>query len=292
MHTTHQDNSADAGIVIVPASRFSIQELTDIYNLARTDYIVPMPMSVARMQAYIHNYDLSLTLSGVAVDRESGQPLGISMLGVRPKHTWITRLGVLPTKRRRGAGRALMAHMIARSQELDGITHIILEVIKNNIPAHKMFHKFGFRELRELLILRRPPGPPQAKVPPYIYHFLESEDAFALLEQRQDTPAWLTETASLRNAGHIYAVQVELSDGSQGWMTYQRTKHQLGRLVLQTTAGDPRSVAQTLAHALHQHHPRLDTKTENIAADDPHVPGLHDMGYMEVFRRIEMRLDL
>jgi hypothetical protein len=39
-------------------------------------------------------------------------------------------------------------------------------------------------------------------------------------------------------------------------------------------------------------HPAQDTNTENIACNDPHVPALWDLGYLESFRRIEMRLDL
>jgi hypothetical protein len=66
----------------------------------------------------------------------------------------------------------------------------------------------------------------------------------------------------------------------------------LGRLVLQTESGDPYCVGQALAHALHTRHPALDTKSENLPVNDPHWPALQAMGYVESFRRIEMRLDL
>ena len=34
---------------LVPAAQFSIEELTDLYNQTRLDYMVPMPMNPARM---------------------------------------------------------------------------------------------------------------------------------------------------------------------------------------------------------------------------------------------------
>ena len=36
----------------------------------------------------------------------------------------------------------------------------------------------------------------------------------------------------------------------------------------------------------------IHTHTENIAADDPHLPAFWEMGYFEVFRRVEMYRDI
>ncbi|MBN2003220.1 MAG: GNAT family N-acetyltransferase [Anaerolineae bacterium] len=269
------------------ATEFTIEELAEIYNQARSDYIVPMPMNAARLQEYIRNYDVALEHSVVAMDGE--QVLGLSMLGVRPQHTWITRLGVLPLQRRRGTGELLMGHHIERSRKLN-VKYITLDVIKNNTPAHRLFTKLGFQECRELLILRRPPGPPKVEVPQYQAHMLEFDEAVALLQQRKSVPSWLDETPSMVNAGNLHALEVELADGARGWVVYQRTIFQLGRLVLQTEAGNPREVARALAHALHTQNPVQDTKTENFPLLDPHLPGLQDMGYIESFRRIELHL--
>lgn len=276
----------DTPVELVLATEFTIEELTRFYNQARVDYIVPMPMNPARLNAYIHNYDVDLSRSVVAMS--GGQVLGLSMLGVRPDHTWVTRLGVLPVKRRRGAGLRLMQDHIQRSRDL-GADYMVLEVIKNNIPAHRLFVKLGFHETRELLILRRPPGPPKIELPPYHTTLLGEAAAVSLLRQRRSVPSWLDETPSLIKAGNLRALRVELSNGGRGWLVYQSTVFQLGRLVLQTEAGDPQEVGCALAHALHTHHPLQDTKTENIPLGDPHLPGLYDMHYIESFRRIEMR---
>ena len=85
---------------LVPANHFTYEQLVDAYNQTRIDYVVPMPMNVARMREYSRVYDIDLARSVVALEDNIMQGLG--MLGVRDNRTWITRLGVLtsgPTER-------------------------------------------------------------------------------------------------------------------------------------------------------------------------------------------------
>jgi ribosomal protein S18 acetylase RimI-like enzyme len=175
----------DSAIQLVPASYFSIDQLVAAYNQTRVDYLVPMPMNAARLAEYVRMYDVDLDRSWVAVDGD--QILGLAMLGVRPDRTWITRLGVLPVKRRRGTGEALMRALLDASDQL-GIGCTCLEVIKHNTPAHTLFLKLGFSETRELLILRRPPGP-SIEVPVAEVEWLDRAAALALLDTRPATPA-------------------------------------------------------------------------------------------------------
>jgi ribosomal protein S18 acetylase RimI-like enzyme len=278
-----------AAVELVPASRFTFEELTQAYNQTRVDYIVPMPMNADRLREYVQNYDVNLDASVVSL--EGDQILGLAMLGLRLPGAWITRLGVLPVKRRRRTGQRLMAYLIAYSRRSQ-VSHVQLEVIKGNIPAHRLFLKLGFRETRELLVIRRPPCLPPDIAQPYNVEFLESEQATELLRRRTSCPSWLDEAPSLINAGQLAALRVELDGGDRGWLVYQESIFQLGRLVPQTTAGDPYQVALALMHALHTRHPAADTKSENLPANDPHWPALQAMGYIESFRRVEMRLDL
>lgn len=276
-------------VELVPASQFAFDELTNAYNQTRVDYIVPMPMNATRLREYVHNYDVDMDLSAVAMAGQ--QILGLVMLGVRPRHTWITRLGVLPVKRRCGAGQLLMEHLIEQSCRQDA-DYVVLEVIKGNMPAHCLFRKLGFRDVRELLVLRRPPGPPAVDVNSYSAQALDYHHALALSRQRRSTPSWLDEVPSLENAGNLAALRVELETGDRGWMVYQNRVFQLGRLALQTEVGDPYRVGHALLHAFHTRYPAQDTHTENLPADDPHWPALQEAGYLEAFRRIEMRLDI
>jgi len=275
--------------VLRRASEFTIEALTNAYNQTRVDYIVPMPLNARRLREYIHNYDIDMERSAVAT--LDGHILGISMLGVRPGRCWCSRLGVLPIKRRRGTGRMLMTDHIQTAREL-GVGHMILEVIKDNVPAYNLFTQLGFRSTRVLLILRRPPGPLKDGVGSYRVTFLEPDEIADLLAQRRSVPSWLDEMPSMLHLSDLGALRVELANGGRGWVVYQSSVFQLSHLVLQTEAGDPREVARALVHALHSEYEIQDTNTENLPLDDPHLLGLLDMGYIESFRRIEMRLDL
>lgn len=274
---------------LIQASKFTFDELVKVYNRGRVDYIVPMPMSALSLREYVRNYDVDLEKSAVAM--LNGKPVGLNMLGIRPGRAWITRLEVLPAKRGLRIGQRLMECLIAHAHRLEA-PYVILEVIKNNVPAHRLFRKLGFRETRMLLVIRRPPGPPTHKAPSYAVQYLNQEQAIELLSRRQSIPSWLDETPSLLNAGSLAALRVELENGDRGWLVYQKTPLQLGRLVLQTEVGDPHQVGLALIRALYARYPGTDTKSENLPIYDPHWPAMQEAGFIEAFRRIEMRLDM
>ncbi|MGC9398017.1 MAG: GNAT family N-acetyltransferase [Anaerolineae bacterium] len=282
---------------ILPASQFSLQTLTEAYNQTRIDYIVPMPMNVARLKAYIHHYDVDLDASAVAV-LDDGEILGLAMLGVRGDRTWITRLGVLPHERRHGTGETLMRYLIAQAHQR-GARQVSLEVIKDNWPAFYLFKKLGFVFTRELLVLRRPPRTMKQPTSAYQLELLSPETIETLLTRRRSQPSWLDETPSLRNAGQLEALRVTLTENAEtgqeeghGWIVFRHDLYQLSHLVIQAEAGDPERVVRALLHALHTHHPYHDTKFENLPAKSPYWPALKACGYLIAFRRLEMRLDL
>lgn len=279
----------ETSVDLIPASAFSLEELTEAYNHTRVDYLVPMPMNAARLREYVETYDVDMDCSVVAVD--GNEVLGLAMLGVREQRAWITRLGIIRSKRRQGTGWQLVTHLLDHARQKN-INRVIIEVIKNNVPAHSLFQKAGFCETRELLVLRRPPSPVKIKPPPAEIKTVGYAEAIHLLENRASIPSWIDERESLINAGNLAGFYVILADGSKGWLVYQNTVFQLGRLVIQTDEGDPLNVGRALLHHLHSVHPAQDTKTENLPKADPHWPAFQEMGYLEVFDRVEMRLQL
>lgn len=279
----------DSSVALIPASAFSFRELADAYNHTRVDYLVPMPMNANRLREYVEFYDVDMAASAVAVD--GNEVLGLAMLGVREKRAWITRLGVISRKRRQGTGQMLINHLLEQARQKN-LEDVILEVIKNNTPAHLLFLKNGFVETRDFLVLRRPPGEPAAaKIEATIdkIGYLEAVD---LLVQRTSKPSWLDEKESMLNIGNLEGFWATLPNGSEGWLVFQNTVFQLGHLVIQTESGDPLKVGQTLLYHLHSEHSAQDTKTENLPADDPHWPAFKELGYMVTFERIEMVLPL
>ncbi|MCC6259790.1 MAG: GNAT family N-acetyltransferase [Anaerolineales bacterium] len=274
----------DAKIKLLPASDFTLAELTGIYNQTRVDYLVPMPMNAARLAEYISTYDVSLKNSLVA--KQGDELRGVAMLGVRPDRAWITRLGVIPTTRRTGVGEALTVGLLEQAERLK-LNFDMLEVIKNNTPAHTLFRKLGFYEVGELLVLRRslilPPDPVVAEA-----ERLDRAEALILVGRNRGTQPWTNQSESLLNAQEVSGLHVTLVDGSRGWLVYQRQKFTLTRFIYKTEVGDPVRVAYAFLSHLHQQYPRLDTQLENIQVNDPHLPAFYKMGYVESFRRIEM----
>src|SRR5690349_16467502 len=222
-------------IKLLPASHFSIDDLTAIYNQTRVDYMVPMPMNAARLNEYISVYDVDLEHSLVAM--QGDELRGVAMLGVREGRAWITRLGVIPTTRRTGVGEALMVGLLEQAAHLN-IQFDMLEVIKNNVPAHTLFHKLGFYEIGELLVLRRSPTPPPDPVIAVSPRLDRAESLIAVGRGRRTQP-WTNQPDSLNNASEIAELDPSLADGSRGWLVYQRQKFTLTRFIYSTESGDP-----------------------------------------------------
>jgi len=275
-----------AAIKLIPASHFTFEQLTAIYNQTRVDYMVPMPMNAARLAEYVATYDVKLDHSLVAAT-PGGEMLGVAMLGLRAGRAWLTRLGVIPNTRRNGVGQALVAGLMEQAAQLS-IDFVMLEVIKHNLPAHQLFLKFGFREIGELLILRRPPRIPPLDPIVADAERLDRADALRLVGRGRGAQPWTNQSESLFNAYEVSGLHLTLADGSRGWLVYQRQKFILTRFAFKTEAGDPATVAYALLSHLHYQYPRLDTHTENIQINDPHLPAFHQIGYVESFRRIEM----
>ena len=272
-------------IQLVPASSFSIEQLTNIYNQTRVDYLVPMPMNAARLAEYVNVYDVDMDHSLVAM--QNGEMLGVAMLGVRNGRAWVTRLGVIPNTRRNGVGKALVSGLINQAEVL-GLDFVMLEVIKNNVPAHQLFLKLGFYEVGELLVLRRPPVPLTLDPVVADAQRLDRADALVLVGHDRGTQPWTNQSETLINAQDISGLWLTLADGTRGWLVYQRQKFTLTRFAFKTEKGDPVALARAFLWHLHYQYPRLDTQLENIQVNDPHLPAFYEMGYFESFRRIEM----
>lgn len=276
---------------LVRASQYSLQQLTEAYNKTRVDYLVPMPMTTRRLQEYIDVYDIDLTASVVALDGD--EILGLCMLAQRGPRVWLTRLGVLPTSRRHGAGRAMMEYVIAQAAERRAAC-INLEVITGNTPAYNLFIGLGFEEMRNLLILRRPPGqPPEASPPPGTsLTWLGAPEIIAYAAQRTRLPAWTNQVESLRNVDKIRGLYaIDHASETSGWVSFEQTMLQLKRIMIDAVNGSEPPASSLLYH-LHSRFATLDTIAENIPADLPYLDVFYAHGYVESFARIEMTLVL
>jgi ribosomal protein S18 acetylase RimI-like enzyme len=261
-----------------------------LYNQARVDYIVPMPMNGKRMEEYVHWYDVDLDASAVALNSD-GFETGVIMTGLRGDRSWATRLGVIPDRRGKHIGQYLMELLIEESVKRR-VRRVQLEVIKGNEPAIRLFQKLRFDPVRELLIIRRPPGPLPAGLVPEgteITHLAPSQIS-GYLERREPNVAWTEETPSLINSGNLQGLKLDLPSGESGWIVFQQTTFHLSHFVLSPDVGE--EMACALIGAVHHSYPKHDTKIENLPSDHPTWPSFQQLGYIEVFTRIEMYLHL
>lgn len=278
---------------LVPASRFTLQQLTDAYNQTRVDYLIPMPMTPPRLQEYIDSYDVDLDASAVAVEA-GGHILGLCMLGLREELGWITRLGVLPTTRRHGTGMALTNACIEQAVQR-GVQMLYLEVIIGNTPAHTLFLRLGFREVRKLLVLRRPPGPPPPEPipPPAHITWHTPEETLSFAANCPWRPAWTHQVESLANAGGVQSAHlVELGSKSAGWVSFQRSPLQLRKVMVVPDEGTEAAPAYNLLYHLHRQFASLDTIAENVPTHVSYLDAYWALGYIQSFARIEMELPL
>jgi len=278
---------------IVSADTYTLEELTDLYNQTRVDYMVPMPMNTDRLAEYVHDFDVDLHHSCVA-RQPDGEILGLSMLGFRNEVAWITRLGILPTARRSGAGAGLMDCMLENARSL-GAKEVHLEVIKDNEPAHQLFVKKGFVETDTYLVMRHAPRPALDPLQGQVT-WLDSKSALDKLAGYPDHITWINSLHSMRNSHNTEGLQINLPDGSSGWLVYCNTKFTLRstltHLTMHTQNADPHMLGTQLLSHLHTQFPHHDTYAENINENDPHLPAFHAIGYFQNFARIEMRLSI
>lgn len=275
---------------VVPTSKFSFEQLADIYNQARVDYIVPMPMNAKRMSEYVHNYDISLDGSYVSFNSDDLET-GVGMLGLRDQRGWITRLGVLPHRREKGIGQFLMESMIGYAIE-QHCSLVQLEVIVGNDPARHLFEKLGFEKTRELMIIRRPPGAPKPN--PHFEAFevsdVEAGEFPELLKKRKDKPSWVEESQSLLNTGKLSGYHVVSPEGEEGWVVFQRSAFQLQHIVF--SQAENSELVQAMLYIVHSRNAMQDTKVENVPVSHPLWKAYKASGYVEVFHRTEMVLEL
>jgi len=281
-----------SAIELVAATEFSLEELAEAYNETRIDYIIPMPMTVERLQEYVRVYDIDLSYSCVAVHEDN--ILGIGMLGVRGSRGWITRLGVLPSGRRQGVGNRIMSLLLDAAHEC-GLSEVWLEVIKGNNPAHQLFTSLDFRETRALVVARRPPvfrelAPGEHASRPRVrsVRTLDHDATLRLLSGRQDEPNWLNQNESLQKIAGLSSLVVETTDEGQGWVTFQVSLLRLTKIVVNVLSGEPAAVTEALLHTLHEFFPTQDAIAENVPAAAPIWPGFQRVGYFSAFHRIEM----
>jgi ribosomal protein S18 acetylase RimI-like enzyme len=132
------------------SSDFSLAELASVFTASYGGYFVPFAVDETQLGYMVDVFDLDLSRSLVAVERE--ELVGLANLGRRRDLTWLGGVGVVPSHRRSGVGESLTRMLLDQARE-GGAREMVLEVIVENDPAIALYEKLGFTRTRELEVL-------------------------------------------------------------------------------------------------------------------------------------------
>ncbi|HEU5277704.1 MAG TPA: GNAT family N-acetyltransferase, partial [Gaiellaceae bacterium] len=124
-----------------PAAGFSDEELAALFTASYEGYLVPFAVDAATLRFLTDTFDLDREASRVAL--RGGAPVGIANLGLRGPDAWVGGVGVIPSERRRGTGRALMEALHEQARHR-GVERVWLEVIGENTQALALYQDLGY----------------------------------------------------------------------------------------------------------------------------------------------------
>ena len=278
---------------LVPVEEVDFGAFTDAFNLAYSDYYVPITMSKPAFRALFERDDIAPDASVVAL--EEGRIVGTGLLGIRDRAGWIGGMGVIPGKRRSGIGRAMMNHLIEQAQQRS-LETIDLEVIEANRGAYALYRALGFADRRFLLVLERVPDRVPDILPDCQLRTASVRGVLAHYEPFHPVPnCWQRARPSLEGIGGLlqaWAYRNEGDDLQAYALGYaDQTAIRLLDLAEAPGAEAPRAALCLLA-ALHRIYPDAHASSYNVADNDPVLPAFEALGYTVSFRQIEMRLAL
>jgi ribosomal protein S18 acetylase RimI-like enzyme len=129
------------------ADSVSPDALLDLFNLAFSDYVIPMRLDLEALTT--RNADLDVDLGASPLADVDGEPAAFALLALRGDEGWIGGMGVVPAARRRGLGSAVM-EAAADEARSHGVGDLRLEVIDRNEPAVELYRRLGYEHVRNL----------------------------------------------------------------------------------------------------------------------------------------------
>jgi ribosomal protein S18 acetylase RimI-like enzyme len=178
----------------------SDDELAALFTAAYEGYMRPMQVTADALRFLTKAYDLDRGASRVAI--RDPVAIGLVNLGLRGPDAWIGGLGVVPTARRQGIGRVLMAavHEEARAR---GAERVWLECIVENTQALALYEELGYTHAGDVEVWSLDGGEGRAAE-------CAAEEAHAWIRaHRTEREPWQRADDSLANQTGTRGLQVE-----------------------------------------------------------------------------------
>lgn len=130
------------------AAEYPLSGLAGLFTASFAGYVIPMQMSVAALAERVAAEDIDLAASRVLLS--GGEPAGLGLLARRGKVSRVAAMGLVQAVRGKGAGRALLAELVAGAVAR-GDRRLLLEVFESNAPARGLYEQAGFRVTTRLV---------------------------------------------------------------------------------------------------------------------------------------------
>lgn len=267
---------------VVPAAELGTAKLLEVFNAGFSDYLVPLRLDDAALRAHLHENDIALDRSPVAL---ADEPAAFALLGVRGRDAWIGGMATVPAQRRTGLARQMLDAAIESAREA-GCSTVWLEVVDGNAAAVALYRARGFAQVRDLTVwsLAAPKRAGEAT-----RNADEREAGAWIATHREEREPWQRADgtlARLREAGAaLRGLMLERSGEVAGAVVYRDATTVS---VFQLAAADDEAAAALLCAAASGR----DLHVTNAPADGRVSRVLRARGASAVAGQHEMRLDL
>ncbi|WP_394140411.1 GNAT family N-acetyltransferase [Cytobacillus oceanisediminis] len=283
-------------------SQCTLEETLTAWNKGFTGYLVPVKMDV---QAFMNR----MALAGLSPEKSiiafmHGEPSGIIMTGIREidgrKIAWNGGTGIAPEYRGKGLSVTMMEEVMKIYKE-ENVNIAVLEAIKENERAIRLYKKMGYEVTDHLLYLNKKVERKEFKA------FGNSELLIKKVYPEQlkalcfyDTEAaWQCQWESVK-LGEA-AVFISPEDNEKGYILYKRVLDKGGhtdRIIIYQLKYSHNStfiedVTESILSTLFQDSDvRIDFTAVNISANNPSSKALLKMGFEKKLGQVMMKKSL
>jgi ribosomal protein S18 acetylase RimI-like enzyme len=130
------------------AAEYSLSMLAGLFTASFAGYLIPMEMSADGLAERVASEDINLAACRVLL--RGSEPAGLGLMARRGRVSRVAAMGLLPELRGQGAGRVLLAELVAGARA-KGDRRVLLEVFESNAPARALYEHAGFRRTARLV---------------------------------------------------------------------------------------------------------------------------------------------
>ena len=179
-----------------PALKYSMIELSDLFNNSYAGYVVPVSFTPSILAKGFRLHGIDLGTSQIVV--EDGKGVGIALLAHRGWTTRLAAMAIVPEFRHKGIGRWLMETILQQGHQR-GDRVWTLEVIEENKSALQLYQRAGFKAHRRLIGFQC--DNPQGKTCASLEEVDVREVAQILLQYGTDDLPWQVSGETLSQLG-------------------------------------------------------------------------------------------